>query len=107
MNENPGQIIKEMFNSKKSKNTRLMEIINNIPMPEIDIKIGKPLKVDNRIIYPIIKSYVTIGQDFAGIEVFPIALVIHEQENEYVKALMDEEEINPEELLKMVPSKRS
>jgi uncharacterized spore protein YtfJ len=101
MNENPGKIVKEMFNLKKSNNIRIKELINNIPMPEIDTQVGKPVKIDDRTIYPIIRTYVTIGKDFAGIEIFPIALVIEESEDKYAISLIDEE-INPEELFKMI-----
>ena len=94
-----------MFNLKKSDNTRIRELINNIPMPQIETKVGKPVKVLDRTIYPIIKSYVTIGKNFVGIELFPIALVIQEPQDKYAISLTDEE-INPEELFKMISSKQ-
>ena len=104
MNENPGKIIKEMFNLQNLNNNRMKELINNIPKPEIETKVWKPFKINDRTIYPIIQTYMIIGENFAGIEIFPIALVIQESQNKYAISLIDEE-IDTEELLKMVPSK--
>jgi len=104
MNENPGKVIREMFNLENSNNNSIKELINSIPMPQIETKVGKPFKIGDRIIYPIIRTYVTIGKDFAGIEIFPIALVIQESQDKYAISLIDEE-IDQEKLFKMITSK--
>lgn len=75
---------------------------SNMEGPKIDIMVGNPVKAYNKTIYPIIEI-LTIGskmQSFKGAEIFPIALVVEEQENEYVISLI-EGEINPEELIEM------
>ncbi len=85
-----------MFNLGKSKNG-----IINIPEFKTDKKVGKPVEIAGRTIYPIIETYVTKGQEFAVIEIFPIALVIKELDNNYVISLT-EDEINHNELIDMV-----
>ncbi|MGZ7047795.1 MAG: hypothetical protein ACXVHT_08710 [Methanobacterium sp.] len=102
----PKAMFKDIFNPGISGNERIEEIMNIIPIPEIDTKVGKPIELKGRTIYPVIQTYVTQAQDFAMIEMFPIALVVLEQDNEYVIPLM-EDEIDPEKLIKMVSSKKS
>ncbi len=75
----------------------------NIEMPKWDRVVGKPVEAAGKTIYPIIEI-VTIGnrvQNFKGIEIFPIALVIEESGEKYAISLTGEE-INSEELIEMV-----
>jgi uncharacterized spore protein YtfJ len=105
LRRDPGVLFTGVFNLGKSRNTEIKEIINDIPIPETDTKVGKPIELTGRTIYPVIKTYLTTSQNFAVIEIFPVALVIQEQDNEYVMSLT-EDEINRAEFIKMVHSKK-
>ena len=77
---------KKIFNRKNETEQNLSSMFReacqnyNIEMPEFNRVVGKPVKADNKTIYPIIEI-AAIGnkmQNFKGIEIFPIALVIEE-----------------------------
>ncbi len=78
----------------------------SIEMPKFDRVVGKPVKANNKTIYPIIEI-ATIGNNmpnFRGIEIFPIALVIEESGEKYAVSLTGEE-IDSDEFIKMVSKK--
>ena len=106
MNGNPRKMFRGMFNPEESRR-EIKKLIDNIPIPEIDKKVGKPIEITGRTIYPIIQTLVTRNEDqgFAAIEIFPIALVVEEPDNKYVISLTDEE-INQEEIIEMISSKK-
>ena len=87
--------------SLENSGIELKKLKNNIPVPEMDTRVGKPVQIGDRTIYPVIQTYVTKGQDFVWIELFPFALVICEGDSEYVVFLI-EEEIDPQKLIEMV-----
>lgn len=101
----PRVMFKEVFNLGKTRDEQFKKLITDIPVPEMDRKVGKPIELTNRTIYPIIQTFVTVneGQDFIAIEIFPIALVVKEKDNEYVISLT-KDEINLEEIIKMTYS---
>lgn len=100
----PMSMFKEV-NKGESKNELIKKLINNIPLPEMNTRVGKPIELTNRTIYPIIQTFVTEnGIEFVAIEIFPIALVVKEKDNEYAISLTGDE-INSEELIEMTSSK--
>ena len=75
----------------------------DIEMPKFDRVVGKPVKADNKIIYPIIEI-AAMGnkmQNFKGLEIFPIAVVIEEAGEKYAISLTDEE-IDSNEFIEMI-----
>lgn len=72
-------------------------------MPERDTKIGKPIEITGRTIYPIMESFFikNENQGFIAIEIFPIALVVEEPDNEYIISLT-EDEISPKNIIEMI-----
>lgn len=101
---------KKIFENRDKKNASSMFKESckdcSIEMPKFDRVVGKPVKVNDRIIYPIIEI-ATIGnkmQNFKGIEIFPIALVIEEAGEKYAVSLTGEE-IDPDEFIGMVSKK--
>lgn len=104
--KDPSAMLKSVLKPGELKKEQIKKIIDNVPVPEIDTKIGKSIELTGRTIYPVIQSYVTKSQDFVAVEVFPVALVIQELDSEYVISIIDEE-INPEKFIKMVSSQNS
>lgn len=105
---------KNIFNRENAGEKNIEDIfkkiyeISTIKELKIDTIVGKPIKVNNRTIYPIIEIFV-IGdkmQSFKGVEIFPIALVIEEPSEKYVISLT-KEEINSEEFIRMVSAEES
>jgi uncharacterized spore protein YtfJ len=99
----------KIFNREKrrEKNIKDMfkEIYENwdIENLKFDRIVGKPFKAHKRTIYPILEI-AAVGnkmQNFKGVEIFPIALVIEESGEKYVISLT-EEEINHDEFVGMV-----
>lgn len=62
----------------------------SIPEVETNRKVGKPAAIADRTIYPILETYITKDNDFTVIEIFPIALVIREQDYDYVISLTED-----------------
>ncbi len=104
MNFNRGAMFKGIFNSGISGRSETKRILENIK-PKTEVIVGKPIKQNNRILYPIIQTaFIGNDQNFAAIEIFPIALVVEEQDNEYLISLIDDK-INPEELVEKISPK--
>mgnify|MGYP006869361960 CR=1 FL=1 len=61
-----------------------------------EIKVGKSLKIDERVFYPIIKIFHWKHQDSESYSVFPVAVVVVEGEMKYIFPLEEYDE--PEEL---------
>lgn len=90
------QNIKDMFRGISEK--------CDIEKPYMDRVLGKPVKSGNKTIYPVIEI-VAIGnkmQNFKGVEIFPIALVVEEPPEKYVISLTGEE-IDSDEFIGMIP----
>jgi hypothetical protein len=94
-------MLKGMFNLGKSENKRIKNVIRSVTEPETGTNVGKPIELAMRTIYPIIQTFVIRNEDFIAVEIFPIALLIEESDDEYVISLTDDE-INPEEIIKMI-----
>lgn len=101
--KNPGKMFKKPFDSGKSRNKIITEVINSIIEPEIDTNIGKPIKFAKRTIYPVVQTSVIKNEkrEFIAAEIFPIAFLIEEPQGEYVISL-NEDEISSKELIRKI-----
>lgn len=88
------------FNPQKKENCNVGEVIKKFTEPEMDKIVGKELKIDNRTIYPIIQTSV-FHNGFTIAEIFPIALVVEENDEKYVISILESLD-NPENLIEMV-----
>ncbi len=70
---------------------------------KLDRVVGKPVKANTKTIYPIVEIVAIRNkmQNFHGIEIFPIALVIEESGEKYALSLTGEE-IDPDEFVGMI-----
>lgn len=104
--KNPGKMFKKAFNLEKSED-KIIDVINSIIEPEIDINIGKPIKFAKRTIYPVVQTSVIKNEriEFIAAEIFPIALLIEEPQGEYVISLNEDETISKELIRKIIPRK--
>ncbi|MEN4020038.1 MAG: hypothetical protein PQ971_02865 [Methanobacterium sp.] len=95
-------MFKKAFNLEKSGN-KIIDVINSIIEPEIDINIGKPIKFAKRTIYPVVQTSVIKNERRESIaaEIFPIALLIEEPQGEYVISL-NGDEISSKEIRKII-----
>ncbi len=103
---NSGAIFGGFFGSKPEKN-KIQSLMKSIIEPEINRKVGKTIKIDDRTIYPIIEIVAIKNQNHAlsSAEIFPIALVVEEQDKNYIISLT-ENEIDEEEFIKMISPKK-
>jgi hypothetical protein len=99
----PGKIFKGVFNPRKTEMNNIKKTIKTITEPIIDTNVGKMVKLDNRTIYPIVRTFVIKNekQDVIVAEIFPIALVVQEPNDEYVISLTDGA-VNSEDLIEMI-----
>ncbi|BAW32111.1 MAG TPA: hypothetical protein PLO64_05955 [Methanothermobacter sp.] len=63
--------------------------------------IGKPIKIDDRTLYPIIQISTIKNKNFITAWIHPIAIVITEPTKKYIIQLTDED-IKTEEILEMI-----
>jgi len=78
------------------------EIIKKLTEPEINKSVGKEIRIDNRTIYPIVQTSVIQSENGITIaEIFPIALVIAENDEKYVISVLESFD-NPENVIDMV-----
>gem|GEM_PF-3206529 len=102
----------KIFNQEKRREKNIKDIFNEVyenwdkENLKFDRIVGNPFKAHKRIIYPILEI-AAVGnkmQNFKGVEIFPIALVIEESGEKYVISLT-KEEINPDEFIEMISKK--
>lgn len=95
-------MIKGNFMRNTDKND-IKKILKSIIEPEIDIKAGKVIEIDNRKIYPIIQKMAVKNENqfFFTVEIFPVALVVEEGEEKYTINLTSDK-INSEEIIGMI-----
>ena len=100
-----GTIFRGLFGSQQRDN-KIQSVIKSFMEPEIEKKVAKVIKLDNRAIHPImqIMAIKDENESFLIVEIFPIALVVEEPDNKYVIPLTDEE-INEEEFIEMISTK--
>jgi hypothetical protein len=105
---NPRKMFKKVFNSGKSDTNQIKTVIKGFIEPEMNMDIGNTIKIYNRTIYPVIQTYVIRNEEsgFIVAEIFPIALVVEEKGEKYVISFTDDE-LNFEDLIEMVSSKKS
>ncbi|MGF7119570.1 GerW family sporulation protein [Methanobacterium oryzae] len=90
-------------NSEKT-NDMLKKIYESNLKPNKETIIGKPIQIDNKIIYPVMEI-VTMGKEiqwYIGAEISPIAILVEESGDKYVFSLTNKE-IYPEKIIEMVP----
>jgi len=94
-----------VFHGQKKEIKDIREIIRKFTKPEIECSVGKKIKVDTRVIYPIIQTLVVQGEKgFTVTEIFPIALVIEENNEKYVISILESLD-DPEIFIEMIKSK--
>ena len=100
---NPRKMFKGVHNSRKTEMNKMKRTIKTITEPIINTNIGKVIKLDKRTIYPIIQTYVIRNekQGVVAAEIFPIALVVQEPDDEYVISLTDDA-VNSEDLIELI-----
>ena len=71
--------------------------------PETNKIIGKPLKIENRILYPVIEISILKGKEgnIIGIWSIPIAILIEEGSDKFILPLKDEN-IDLDEIIEML-----
>lgn len=103
---NRSKLFEKLFNRENGDEKDIEDIFKgicencNIEKPQLDRVVGKPVKADNRTIYPII-DILAIGnkmQNFKGVEIFPVAVVVEEAGEKYAISLTGEE-IDSDELI--------
>ena len=96
------KIFNGVFNPQKKETCNIGEVIKKFTEPEIDRSVGKEIKIDNRTIYPIIQTSIfQVENGFTVAEIFPIALVIAENDEKYVISVLESFD-NPENVIDMV-----
>lgn len=100
---NPRKMFKGVHNSRKTEMNKMKRTIKSITEPIINTNIGKIVKLDNRTIYPIVQTFAIKNEkkNIMAAEIFPIALVVQEPDDEYVISLTDDS-INSEDLIKLI-----
>ncbi len=106
---NGPKLFKKIINCESDNELNIEELFKgicekcNIENLKFDRVVGKPVKVDTKTIYPIVEIVVIKNkmQNFLGVEIFPIALVIEESGEKYVFSITGEE-IDPDEFAGMV-----
>ncbi|MGB9936573.1 MAG: hypothetical protein ACPK7O_02535 [Methanobacterium sp.] len=64
--------------------------------------LGKPIRIDNKIFHPIVEMITFESLErLSSTEITPIALVVEENDNEYLISFTEEEN-DPQELIKML-----
>lgn len=99
----PRKMFKGVHNSRKTEMYKIKRTIKSITEPIINTNVGKVIKLGNRTIHPIIQTYV-IRNEKQGVivaEIFPIALVVQEPDEEYVISLIDDA-INSKDLIELI-----
>ena len=100
--KNSGKMFNGVLNWQKEENECVGEIINKISKPEMDKIVSKEIRIDNRTIYPIVQtSVIRDGNGFTVAEIFPIALVIAENDEKYVIPVLESLD-DPEFFIEMV-----
>ena len=99
----PRKMFKGVFNSRKTEMYKMKRTIKSITEPIINTNVGKVIKLGNRTIYPIVRTFVIKNekQDVMAAEIFPIALVVQEPDDAYVISLTDDA-VNLEDLIEMI-----
>lgn len=106
---NGPELFKKIINRENDNEQNIWDLFKGI-CEKSDIEnlkwdrvVGKPVKADTKTIYPIIEIVAIRNkmQNFQGVEIFPVALVIEESGEKYALSLMGEE-IDPEEFVGMI-----
>lgn len=97
-----GKMFNGVFNPQKKETCNIGEVIKKFTKPEINKSVGKEIKIDNKTIYPIIQTSVIRGEKgFTVAEIFPIALVVEENNEKYVISVFESLD-DPEIFIEMV-----